>query len=68
MELNAELTRMHLLNAEDELGMSESVLHKAEPEYWAALFHAQQSVEESLTGLLTYHGISSDDFSNIEDL
>lgn len=68
MEPLAELARMHLMNAEDELGMSERVLSKAEPEYWAALFHTQQSVEEALIGLLTYHGIESDDFNNIEDL
>jgi HEPN domain-containing protein len=68
MEPLAELAKMHLMNADDELEMSERVLYKAEPQYWAALFHAQQSVEESLTGLLTYNGISADDFNNIEDL
>lgn len=68
MEPLAELAKMHLMNAEDELGMSERVLDKAEPEYWSALFHAQMSIEEALVGLLTYHGIGADDFKNIEDL
>lgn len=68
MDSKIQIAKLHLTNAEDELRISETILYKSKPEYWAAAFHAQQCVEEVLKSLLSFHGIKAEETNNINDL
>ena len=68
MDPKAELTKQYLMRADDDLRISEIIIHEPEPIYWASAFHSQQCAEKALKGLLTFHDIRAGKTHSIEEL
>ena len=68
MSPKEELTSQFLMRANDDLQLSEMILHEAEPIFWAAAFHAQQCAEKAIKALLTFYEIRAGKTHDIEKL
>jgi HEPN domain-containing protein len=68
MDPKLEMTRQWIMRADDDLRLSELILNDSEPVYWAAAFHAQQCVEKTIKGLLTFHDIRAGKTHDISSL
>jgi HEPN domain-containing protein len=58
MNKNHEFAHQWLRKARNDLITAERIIHYPNGPTDTACFHAQQTVEKALKGLLTYHGIS----------